>query len=131
MVNEQKRLLTYKTEDGFEVNSLLITPEFPTEKELYENPIVINVHGVLGNFLARGTPQILPPALKEKRISTLSVNTRMAFLGQILGEGIFPDTIHEIRESVDSEPCQRIDEPEKGFIHTDWPSEIKQKTTST
>ena len=100
MIEEQKELLTYKTDDGFEVNSLLITPGFKSEKELYDNPIIINVHGVLGNFLARGTPQIMPPALKEKGISTLSVNTRMAFLGQIMGDGIFPDTISEMKETV-------------------------------
>ncbi len=100
MVEEQKRLLTYYTDDGFEVNSLLISPQFESEKDLYNNPIIINVHGVLGNFLARGTPQILPPALKKEGISTLSVNTRLAFLGQIFGYGIFIDTIHEIKESV-------------------------------
>lgn len=101
MVEQQKRLLTYKTEDGFEVNSLLITPEFPSEKEMYETPIVIIVHGVLGNFLAKGTPQILPPSLRERGISSLSVNTRMAFLGQIMGDGIFDDSIYEISESVE------------------------------
>ena len=100
MINEQKRLLTYRTEDGFEVNSLLVTPEFPSEKALYESPIVVSLYGVLGHFLTRGTPQMLPPLLKEKGISTLSVNTRMAFMGQIMGQGIFPDTIHEMRESV-------------------------------
>ncbi len=100
MVNEQKSLLTYKTEDGFEVNSLLVTPEFESEEDLYESPIIINLYGVLGHFLTRGTPARLPPLLKEKNISTLSVNTRMAFMGQIMGEGIFPDTIHEMKESV-------------------------------
>lgn len=101
MVEQQKRLLTYKTDDGFEVNSLLVTPEFASEEELFENPIVIIVHGVLGNFLAKGTPQILPPSLREMGISSLSVNTRMAFLGQIGGDGIFDDTILEIGESVE------------------------------
>lgn len=100
MVNEQKSLLTYKTEDGFEVNSLLVTPEFASEEDLYESPIIINLYGVLGHFLTRGTPVRLPPLLKEKNISTLSVNTRMAFMGQIMGEGVFPDTIHEMKESV-------------------------------
>lgn len=100
MVNEQKRLLTYGTEDGFEVNSLLVTPEFPSEEALYESPIVVNLYGVLGHFLTRGTPMRLPPLLMERGISTLSVNTRMAFMGQIMGQGIFPDTIHEMRESV-------------------------------
>jgi len=101
MVNEQKSLLTYNTEDGFEVNSLLVTPEFASEEDLYESPIIINLYGVLGHFLTRGTPLRLPPLLREKNISTLSVNTRMAFMGQIMGEGIFPDTIHEMKESVD------------------------------
>ncbi|MGH7884856.1 MAG: alpha/beta hydrolase family protein [Thermodesulfobacteriota bacterium] len=101
MVEQQKRLLTYKTDDGFEVNSLLITPEFSSERDLYETPIVIIVHGVLGNFLAKGTPEILPPALRKNGISSLSVNTRMAFLGQIMGDGIFDETIQEIRESVE------------------------------
>ena len=100
MMNEQKSLLTYKTEDGFEVNSLLVTPAFDSEEDLYESPIIINLYGVLGHFLTRGTPVRLPPLLKEKNISTLSVNTRMAFMGQIMGEGIFPDTIHEMKESV-------------------------------
>ena len=97
---KQRRLLTYTTKDGFEVNALLITPEFQNEKELFEKPIVINVHGVLGNFLARGTPQILPPALLKEGISTLSINTRMGFLGQILGEGIFEKANQDIEESV-------------------------------
>lgn len=101
MVERQKRLLTYKTDDGFEVNSLLITPEFPSEKVMYETPVVIVVHGVLGNFLAKGTPQILPPSLRENGISSLSVNTRMAFLGQIMGDGIFDESIYEINESVE------------------------------
>ncbi len=100
MVKEQKTLLTYRTEDGFDVNSLLITPEFSSEEELYNAPIIINLYGVLGHFLTRGTPVTLPPLLREKGISTLSVNTRMAFMGQIMGDGIFPETIEEMKESV-------------------------------
>ena len=100
MKTKQRKLLTYSTLDGFEVNALLITPEFESYEELYDSPIVINVHGVLGNFLARGTPQILPPALLEKGISTLSINTRMGFLGQIMGDGIFEKSNQDIEESV-------------------------------
>ena len=100
MITKQRRLLTYTTLDGFEDKALLITPEFKNENDLFKTPIVINVHGVLGNFLARGTPQILPPALLKKGISTLSINTRMGFLGQILGEGIFEKANADIEESV-------------------------------
>ncbi|MGI9534728.1 MAG: alpha/beta hydrolase family protein [Thermodesulfobacteriota bacterium] len=100
MITKHRKILTYTTLDGFEVNALLITPEFKNENELFEKPVIINVHGVLGNFLARGTPQILPPALLNEGISTLSINTRMGFLGQILGEGIFEKANLDIDESV-------------------------------
>jgi pimeloyl-ACP methyl ester carboxylesterase len=99
-ITKQRNLLTFTTLDGFEVNALLTTPKYETESELFENPIIINVHGVLGNFLARGTPQILPPALLNKGISTLSINTRLGFLGQILGEGIFDKSNQDIEEAV-------------------------------
>ena len=99
-ITKQRNLLTFTTRDGFEINALLITPRFEDESELFETPIIINVHGVLGNFLARGTPQILPPALQAKGLSTLSINTRLGFLGQILGEGIFDKSDQDIEESV-------------------------------
>ena len=79
-INKQRRLLSYETDDNFLVNALLITPESETEDDLYETPIIINLHGVLGNFLARGTPQILPPELLKYGYSSLSINTRMGFL---------------------------------------------------
>ena len=100
MQTKQRTLLSYKTDDGFRVDALLITPDFGSEDELYSTPIVINVHGVLGNFLARGTPKILPPAMMDKGYSTLSINTRMGFFGQIYGEGIFDETVLDIEESV-------------------------------
>jgi len=99
-ITKQRNLLTFTTSDGFEVNALLVTPNFGTESELFENPIIINVHGVLGNFLARGTPQILPPALLAKGLSTLSINTRLGFLGQIMGDGIFDKSDQDIEESI-------------------------------
>ena len=99
-ITKQQNLLTFTTRNGFEVNALLITPNFETESELFENPIIINVHGVLGNFLARGTPQILPPALLAKGVSTLSINTRLGFLGQIMGDGIFDKSDQDIEESI-------------------------------
>ncbi len=99
-ITKQRNLLTFTTRDGFEVNALLTTPKFETESQLYDNPIIINVHGVLGNFLARGTPQILPPALLAKGVSTLSINTRLGFLGQIMGDGIFDKSDQDIEESI-------------------------------
>ncbi|MCI0454334.1 MAG: lysophospholipase [Candidatus Dadabacteria bacterium] len=64
-------------------------------------PIILHIHGVLGHFLARGTPRLLPTALLENEINSFSVNTRMAFMGQIMGEGIFDDILDDIDSSLD------------------------------
>ncbi len=100
MRTKRRTILSYHTDDGFRVDALLMTPEFDSEEDLYSTPIIINIHGVLGNFLARGTPKLLPPALMERGYSTLSINTRMGFFGQIFGEGIFDEAVWDIEESV-------------------------------
>jgi len=101
MVSRQRKLQSFYTKDGFLINGLLVTGEFSSEEELFETPIVLVVHGVLGNFLARGTPRVLPDALVEQGISSLSINTRMAFMGQIFGAGIFDESILDIEAAVD------------------------------
>ncbi len=101
MVSRQRKILSFPAKDGFTVNGMLVTGEFKEEKDLYETPIVLLVHGVMGNFLARGTPRLLPNALEENGISSFSINTRMAFMGQIFGGGIFDDSIMDIEAAVD------------------------------
>lgn len=100
MVSRQRKILSFQAKDGFTVNGMLVTGEFKRKKELYDTPIVLLVHGVMGNFLARGTPRLLPNALVENGISSFSINTRMAFMGQIFGGGIFDDSIMDIEASV-------------------------------
>jgi len=63
---------------------------------------VLIVHGVLGHFLARGTPRLLPNALVERGISSLSINTRLAFTGQIFGGGVFDESVLDIEAAVDA-----------------------------
>ncbi len=99
MVHKEQRLINFRTKDGFQVHALLLSRD--KDKDILNSPIIIHVHGVLGHFLARGTPRLLPPALLEHGISSLSVNTRMAFMGQIMGEGIFDDAINDIDATVD------------------------------
>jgi pimeloyl-ACP methyl ester carboxylesterase len=101
MTERRRSLINFHARDGFLIHSLLIADRFENEEDLYETPIVIQVHGVLGNFLARGTPRLLPPALLERGYSSFVINTRMAFLGQIMGEGIFDDAIYDIEASID------------------------------
>ncbi|MGH7799164.1 MAG: alpha/beta fold hydrolase [Thermodesulfobacteriota bacterium] len=47
------------------------------------------------------SPRLLPQALLEHGINSFSVNTRMAFMGQIMGVGIFDDIINDIDASLD------------------------------
>ena len=100
MVSRQRRLLSFPAEDGFLINALLVSGEFKREEDLYDSPIVILVHGVLGHFLARGTPRLLPNALEEHGISSFSINTRMAFTGQMFGGAIFDESIMDIEAAV-------------------------------
>lgn len=100
MVSRQRRLLSFPAEDGFLINALLVSGEFKREEDLYDSPIVILVHGVLGHFLARGTPRLLPNALEEHGISSFSINTRMAFTGQMFGGAIFDESIMDIEVAV-------------------------------
>jgi pimeloyl-ACP methyl ester carboxylesterase len=101
MVSRQRRLLSFPAEDGFIINALLVSGEFHQEKDLYDAPIVLLVHGVLGHFLARGTPRLLPNAFVENGISSFSINTRMAFTGQMFGGAIFDESIMDIEAAVD------------------------------
>ncbi len=101
MVSRQRRLLSFSAEDGFLINALLVSSEFNREEDLYDTPIVLLVHGVLGHFLARGTPRLLPNAFVENGISSFSINTRMAFTGQMFGSAIFDESILDIEAAVD------------------------------
>ena len=100
MVSRQRRLLSFPAEDGFLINALLVSGEFNREEDLYDVPIVLLVHGVLGHFLARGTPRLLPNALEEHGISSFLINTRMAFTGQMFGGAIFDESIMDIEAAV-------------------------------
>ena len=101
MVSRQRRLLSFPAEDGFLINALLVSGEFNREEDLYDAPIVLLVHGVLGHFLARGTPRLLPNAFVENGISSFSINTRMAFTGQMFGSAIFDESILDLQAAVD------------------------------
>ena len=100
MAVKGSRILSYEARDGFKVDALLTTPHGADAADLRRIPVIINIHGVLGNFLARGTPKIFPSVMLARGYSTLSINTRMAFLGQIMGTGIFPEAAWDVECSV-------------------------------
>jgi pimeloyl-ACP methyl ester carboxylesterase len=80
--------------DGGKIDALLYrsTAEMQgSEKE----PIVVHIHGFLGNFLD-GSQRFLPPILARAGFSSISVNTRMANFGLFFGYGLLDDTIPQI-----------------------------------
>jgi len=91
----QQQLLRFRASDGLLINGLLMRADGG------ERPAVLQIHGSLGHFLARGTPRLLPHALYDRGIDTLSINTRLASCGQINGQGVFPDTSKDIEAAVE------------------------------
>ena len=98
---EKHELLRLVTRDGFVVNALLVTNKEDKRDDALRAPILLQVHGLLGHFLAHGTPRVLPHALFERGFDSLSINTRLATSGQITGQGIFDDTIYDIDVAVE------------------------------
>lgn len=62
-------------------------------------PVVIHVHGFLGNFL-EGAQRFLPPILAKAGYSSLSINTRMSAFGLFFGYGIIDDTVPQLDAAV-------------------------------
>ncbi len=97
----EQHLIRFRARDGFLITSHLLTTPSAQREEILNAPVVLHIHGVLGHFLARGTPRLLPHALLEQGVSSLSINTRLAFAGQMTARGIFDDTIHDVDAAVD------------------------------
>lgn len=100
-VHEHQYLFRLKAEDDFPISTLLVTRKNYKKDSFPNTPILLQIHGLLGHFLARGTPRLLPHALLEKGFSSMSINTRLASAGQINGQGIFDDTIKDIDAAID------------------------------
>jgi len=97
---EHHNLVWFRASDGFLISSFMVTRDYKREKEILDIPVLLQIHGLLGNFLSRGTPRLLPHALFKRGFSSLSINTRLAFAGQMTSTGIFDDTIYDIDAAV-------------------------------
>lgn len=96
----QRKLISIRSKDDFLIHSLLVTGEYKNQEDLRKSPMILLVHGVLGHFLARGTPRQMPKILAECGINSFSINTRMAYLGQITGQAIFDSSVLDIDAAV-------------------------------
>jgi alpha-beta hydrolase superfamily lysophospholipase len=100
-LQRERRLIDLTAGDGFLIHGLLTSVEYRNQNDLVSAPIVLHVHGVMGHFLARGSPRLLPPALVRHGINSFSINSRLAYMGQALGYGIFDDGVKDIDAAVD------------------------------
>ncbi|MFC1576220.1 alpha/beta hydrolase [Candidatus Omnitrophota bacterium] len=99
-VYERQDLLRLEAKDGSPIDALLVTSKHEKMRDVIKAPMLLQLHGLLGHFLARGTPRLLPHALLKYGYSSMSINTRLAFAGQITGKGIFDDTIYDIDAAI-------------------------------
>jgi pimeloyl-ACP methyl ester carboxylesterase len=99
-MQEEQTLLRFRTRDEFLVHAYLAMPSGLTPGAARGVPILLLVHGSLGHFLARGTPRLLPHALLERGFASLSINTRLATVGQMTSLGVFDDSVHDIEAAM-------------------------------
>src|SRR5438046_676335 len=60
-----------------------------------DSPVVLRLHGVLGNLLDE-TEHFLPTALADRGYASITINTALANLGLFYGFGVFDDVIPQI-----------------------------------
>jgi len=65
-----------------------------------DRPVVLRLHGVLGNLLDE-TEHFLPKALAERGYASITMNTALANLGLFYGFGVFDDVIPQIEAVCD------------------------------
>jgi pimeloyl-ACP methyl ester carboxylesterase len=70
---------------------------------------MIHVHGLMGNFLV-GTLRFLPGPLARAGFPVLVVQTRMGNVGQLFGQAIFEDALHDLHAG-------RVFLADRGFDH--------------
>jgi len=64
-------------------------------EHLEEKPVVLRLHGILGNLLDE-TEHFLPGLLASAGYSSLTMNTLLANLGLFFGFGIFDDAVKQV-----------------------------------
>jgi len=94
---DEQELVSLLFENG-KIDALFYRTKNRNEKDEIE-PIIIHIHGFLGNFLS-GSQRFLPPILAEAGYSSIAINTRMANFGLFFGFGLIDDAVRQIKEVV-------------------------------
>jgi pimeloyl-ACP methyl ester carboxylesterase len=96
-------LVTLTTRDGLELDALFHRDERlarARERRTGRRTAVVHVHGIMGNFLV-GTLRFLPAPLAREGFPTLVIETRLANVGQLFGQGIFSDALLDLDSAIE------------------------------
>jgi pimeloyl-ACP methyl ester carboxylesterase len=96
-------LVTLTTRDGLELDALFHRDERLSrarERRTGRRTAIVHVHGIMGNFLV-GTLRFLPSPVAREGFPTLVIETRLANVGQLFGQGIFSDALIDVDAAVD------------------------------
>jgi pimeloyl-ACP methyl ester carboxylesterase len=85
---------------GHTIDAVLYHPTPRAEVAGRETPVVLRLHGMLGNLLDE-TEHFLPQRLADAGYESLAVNTLLANLGVFFGFGIFADCMAQIAAACD------------------------------
>lgn len=72
----------------------------PHHEDVEHRPIILRLHGILGNLLDE-TEHALPQLLAQEGYSSVTINTLLANLGLFFGFGIFDDAMPQIDAACD------------------------------
>jgi pimeloyl-ACP methyl ester carboxylesterase len=95
-------LVTLATSDGLEMDALFHRDERlarARERRTGRRTAIVHVHGIMGNFLV-GTLRFLPAPLAREGFPTLVIETRLANVGQLFGQGIFSDALIDLDAAI-------------------------------
>lgn len=96
-------LVTLATRDGLELDALFHRDERlarARERRTGRRTAIVHVHGIMGNFLV-GTLRFLPGPLAREGFPTLVIETRLANVGQLFGQGVFSDALIDLDAALD------------------------------
>jgi pimeloyl-ACP methyl ester carboxylesterase len=96
-------LVTLVTRDELELDALFHRDERVArarERRTGRRTAIVHVHGIMGNFLV-GTLRFLPAPMAREGFPTLVIETRLANVGQLFGQGIFSDALIDLDAAVE------------------------------
>jgi dipeptidyl aminopeptidase/acylaminoacyl peptidase len=97
-----RRLVSLTSEDGEVHDALYEIDERAARarrRASGRSAALVHVHGIMGNFLV-GTLRFYPAPLARAGFPVLVLETRMGNVGQLFGQAIFDEAVHDVRAAM-------------------------------